>query len=745
MSEFPSIFESEKIKNKEEYHRNFVMAIARRSLNSTYALGLSVMDNCYRFYENSQGSGNFNFMQQAPDGSQLPAQWATLGKIRPKINLMIGELMEKGYDLKVNAINKEAKSRKLEEKEKLRVDIRLKPIMGDMQDVTGLPSNHNESIPDSEDELDEFFEKTYKEISEIVLYYALKFLDKKNLWMECRASLFRDVLIAGKAFAKLEIVNGVPKARRVDPRYIVYDSYSENDFLTDSTYFGEVRYMNIADAAAKYNIPIDKLKEAANNYSEFIKYSSRDAQGQMAKLDMVSFPSLSGSGLSWFKSENTGLRVLVLEACWVDYQVSKHKISEDNYGTEHFKEISDQSKDKENVISKRVKVWRKGTLVGGTELCDWGLIKNQTRDVDNLSETYPPYCAVIPHFVNGKSVSIVEQLQSLQNFKDILFFNTQLAISRAGARGFVYDVSQCPEGWEPETVIKYLKTVGIAFIDSRAGGTPSQFNQFQQLDLSLSASVEQFMKMSIWADEEMDTISGINNARQGIVQGASQLASVTQSALIQSSLTTASYFHLFNQFTTNIWNQMARLVKISWKGKEKYAAIIGDAGVNFLEQDVDLDLNDYGVFVTETPKLLDDKNTFNNLIMSGLQSGEVKLPDALILLMEPDVKSGILKFEKITRKREKEAIAAEQAHEKQMAQMQQQSQLEAQDRMAQNNARTSQEATEKAKELQGMKDQAATTRELLGGRIKLQSDKINALSAQEVAKQKNNEKKTKEK
>ena len=164
---------------------------------------------------------------------------------------------------------------------------------------------------------------------------------------------------------------------------------------------------------------MEELKEASQNYSEFIKYNAKAQSVRRNKLD-IEFPSIAGSGLNWFEDTNTGLRVLVLEACWVDYKTIKNKISEDNYGTEHFKEISDASQDKEGVVSKRVKVWRTGTLIGGTKLVNWGMVKNQPRDVDNLSETYPPYCAFIPHFVNGRAVSIVEQLQSLQNLKDII-------------------------------------------------------------------------------------------------------------------------------------------------------------------------------------------------------------------------------------------------------------------------------------------------------------------------------------
>ena len=308
--------------------------------------------------------------------------------------------------------------------------------------------------------------------------------------------------------------------------------------------------------------------------------------------------------------------------------------------------------------------------------------------------------------------------------KDIITYNITLAMARAGAKGFVYDVSQCPDGWEPEDVIKYLKTVGIAFIDSRAGGVPAQFNQFQQIDLSLSDSVQKYLELSRWVDMEMDQISGISEARQGIMQGASQLASVTQSALIQSSLTTASYFKIFEQFSTNIWNQMARLVKIAWAGKERFAPIIGDAGVNFLEQDIELDLNDYAVFVESTPRLLDDLNSFQSMIMAGLQSGDLRFGDAMKLLTEKDVVSGILRYEKIIAKREKEQ--AEQ--EKQMMMQQEQMKMQAQQQMQDYNAKTSMEANQKALQVQESKNQNNLQTKLVDSRTKLKSEQIKSIT-----------------
>src|SRR5690606_22522704 len=215
-------------------------------------------------------------------------------------------------------------------------------------------------------------------------------------------------------------------------------------------------------------------------YTDFTRILNAKSGDPVRQQEVDGFSALSKeSGSKWFKETPTGARILVLGAWWVDYKKHKYKASEDNYGDEHVKKISPDAQDREGVISKNIKTWRQATLIGGKFLKEWGELPNQPHDIDSLSETKPPYIVLVPDFVNGRAVSIVEQMLGLQNLKDIITYDIQLAMARAGSKGFVYDVAQCPENWDVATVIKYLKTVGIAFINSKQNGTPAQFNQFQ--------------------------------------------------------------------------------------------------------------------------------------------------------------------------------------------------------------------------------------------------------------------------
>jgi hypothetical protein len=683
------------------------------------------MDSCYKYFDTGSNPADHQYLQQASDGSSLPAQWNSINKIFPKVMVLLGELMERGYDFEVSAVNKEAKSRKLEAKEEARVMMRLQPILQQIDAHSGLQSAQPQ-LPPNEEELDEFFDKNYKEESEIIMYHAIRYLEKRNSWTSERMYLFRDLLIAGKCIVRNYIKDGMPKAERVDPRFFIFDTFAKDDFASDSTYFGELEYMPLAQAAEEFNIPMAELQKANNSYRDFMRVLDAKTPGVQRNQSLDVFASLNTqSGLRWFSDTQGGLRVLVCRGYWMDQKKMKIKESEDKYGTVHTKRLKSDDKEKEGVTTKTFKVWRKATIVGGEFMKDWGLTENMARDTEpeKIAEAYPPYTLLLPNFLNGRTVSPVERSKGLQNLKDIITYQVTLAMARAGSKGFIYDVAQCPDDWDVDTVIKYLKTVGIGFINSKQGGTPSQFNQFQTFDLSLSESVGQYLELSRWIDTEMDSVFGVNEARQGVVQGASQAVGVTRSALLQSSLTTAPYFKMFDEFSSKVWNHQAKLVKIAWANKEKFAPIIGDTGIDFITNDIELDLDDYGVFISATPKILDDIANLQQIVMAALSAGQITFAQALTILKEKDVMNGIRKFEKISQEQEKKA----QEQQMQMMQAEQEMKMAGEMRLNEFNAQQSAQASQKAMELQGMKDQSTKELELMKQRFALLEKKLDAL------------------
>lgn len=668
--QFPdfNIKESEKDK---DWYKKCVMAITNQSLHNSYDLYYDAINESYEFYQGLDVGEEFRFLQEAEDGDVLPASWINYNKIKVKIDLLIGELSERGYRLNVSSINKDAKIRKLRKKEETRVDMRLSKFVEPVQQSIGIPLMKSDALPQDEEELEEFFDYNYKEKSEVFIQSAIKWLAKVNDWDYERIALFRDLCIAGRCFVKTEIVNGIPRARRIDPRYMIFDTNATDDFLSDSSFFGEVRYMAINDLVEEYDVTREEIEQVYKSHNESQKLNIYNQQ--KAYADGL----LGNTSLRFFKRERGELRVLVVSAVWADTKPFNHKESKDKYGNTHYKSVGDS--DGKSVKKRRIGTWRKGTLIGGQLCKDYGEVDNQIRSVDDLHTSRCPYKCLIPNYINGHGVSKVDQLKGLQKLKDIALYNVQLEMSTAGTKGFIYDISQLPEEWNIETALKYLKTTGIAFIDSKKDGYPSNFNQFQSIDMTLSDSITRYIGVSQMVDAEMDAISGINEARQGIVKNASQAVGVTQSALMQSSMSTQSMFKLFNIFSNHTWTSIANLTRIAAKDAERFSPIIGDVGVDFINNDLEIDLNDYDVFIESVPPVIEDTQMYHQLVQSALAAGSIDFRSAIKLLMEKDPEIGVKKFERALREQEKkQEMAQQQAAQQQQAMMQQQSQSEQQ-------------------------------------------------------------------
>jgi hypothetical protein len=161
-----------------------------------------------------------------------------------------------------------------------------------------------------------------------------------------------------------------------------------------------------------------------------------------------------------------------------------------------------------------------------------------------------------------------------------------------------------------------------------------------------------------------------------MVKNASQAVGVTQSSLFQSTLSTAVYYDLFSQFCSQVLEHQAKLVKLAWAGKERFAPIIGDVGVDFLQVDIDMDLHDYAVFVEEVPPMLQDQQVYQEMIVAAVQAGQLTFVQAIKLLLEKDIRVGIRQLERETRK-----MMEQQQQQEQALMMQQQQQLEAEQAM----------------------------------------------------------------
>ncbi len=717
----PSIAIPESQKN-EDYHRRWANSVISGSLTDNWANSYQLMAELFKFYQSGSSGDLTRFLQTTQDGSDLPAYWTTTNTIKTKIDLLSGELQERGYEIRAIAMNKEAISRKLEEKERLRVERKLQPIAKDVENTTGMPVQGGEYIPQSDPELDEYMDLGFKDKAEIIIEGALKWIAKRNDWDEYRIKMFMDTLIVNRAIARTEMVRGIPKTLRVDPLCFIFDPDSTDDMLSDSTYFGEVHYMPLSEASERYNLSLDQLQSVYGNYESYLGLGQIAAASVGGEHD--GFGAIGTSRFRWFKKIDNSPRVLVLRACWRDIRDLNYKYEKKDKGdgeAEFLQKVDSlKPKEKESSISKSLEVWRECTIIGGQIIKEWGEVPNQPRSASDLGRTECPYKTWVPNYYQSHSVSKVEQLVGLQLFKDILMYNMQVEVSTSGGQGVMYDLAMKPESMTQEQVMSYMKSARIGFYNSKEyniqGGNANPVSGF---NMSLGASLNGILELMNYVDTEMDAISGVSPERQGSIQGASTAVGVQQAALMQSNLITAPYFKGFERFCSRIHNYQAKLVKIAWAGKEVFAPIIGDVGVDFLREHIDLDLDDFDCWMASLPPLINDRQKLESLVQLALQSQQVTLEDALAILLEPDTKVAVRRFNR------KMALRRVMDAKQQQAQADQDQQLQQQQEQAQ--MQQAQMVQQGQQQLQEQKNAGNREKTLITSRTKLNTAKLDLL------------------
>jgi hypothetical protein len=376
---------------------------------------------------------------------------------------------------------------------------------------------------------------------------------------------------------------------------------------------------------------------------------------------------------------NNQFMCLVFYAEWRDIRQVRAKVTVDQYGGEHVKILGKDEKpkltekEKEHggrIETRNIETIRKATLVGSSIVKEWGEMNNIVRDsVDNPVKAEYSYTIISPQYTNFRTVSKVEEMSALQEFKDLIMYTVQQEMSTAGRKGFVYDLRYKPDNLQLQDVMYYLKTSGIAFTSSGQEAVPPNGNPFPSIDTGISNSINLYLNLASYIDMEIDKISGINDARQGFQKGDA-LVGVSQMAVMQRSLITQPLNKAFEIFENELLQKYANYIKTIFPFlKEQYEPIVSEIGVDIMEVDEDVPLQDYGIFVkVNSDDIMNNRQRFESIVTTAVQSSNVTLAEAMVLLYNPDTKEAVKKFLAL---QDRKAAQAQQVQEQQGAMQQQ--------------------------------------------------------------------------
>jgi hypothetical protein len=544
-------------------------------------------------------------------GMTAPARLVNYPMIQNKMDLLAGELITQPLQYTVNVINRNAIRRKTEELVAIAAETLLRPERRKIEQAL------NTEIPDEDlgmevpKDIDEFMKMNYRTNVERQVNVGLKYcIDKWNLKGTFRRG-FYDLMITKKQFYRVYVKNRVPYVERLDPRQVIYDQNSDQETLQDSLYAGVDNWYTINEVIDRYELEgdiVDELEELASHKTQW--YAENNVYNSYMIADGTN-----------------ALRVRVVDIQWKSIKMLKYKVSPNKYdpSIDYHKMLPDDYKPKkgEKVIKKAITEVREAIKVGHKMLLKFGAKPNQIRYEENYANTKLDFYGVIGNRYNGSTLSIVDTLKNIQLMYNIVMFHIDQALARSGGKAIVYDVSQKPKKTPLADVMYHAKNSGLILINSKQeGGQMATFNQWKDVDFTLSQSVSQMINLKMMLEDTADKLTGITASRSG-VNKTSDAVGVNERSVMQSTLITAPLFDLHYQLISDVLQGMANLMRYCW-GEDGYMLnVFGDMGYEVFKVDKAIALDEYGIFIQNNSREAERKQTMLSLINNFSSTGAI--------------------------------------------------------------------------------------------------------------------------
>lgn len=580
---------------------------------------------------------------------QFPATAQDYNIIKPKVDVLLGEETKRPFNFKVCRTSDIATGEIQETAKKMLEDYLMATFMSKLS-----PENqqrYQQALQSGEiqppEAIAKYITKDYKDIAESAAHHALNYLKLKlNLTHEFYKG-WEHALIGGEECYYVGVRNGEPFVECRNPMRITYETFDGMEFIHEAAW---CCYEMDMSATEIYDNFYDKMTEKQLN--ELLELIEDKPGGRSARLGKS---SLDYNHIE-IRNRNTltdnpfdADHIKVWHCCWKSFKKIGF-VSIFNPETEEVEEYQVDENYKETGLEESVEwkwiieIWE-GYRIGKDMYLGIQPLEYQHVSMENPNAQKLPYTGAVYNNLNTKPRSLVSIMKPLQYMYIILWYRLELAIARDKGKVAVMDVTQIPKnmGIDVNKWMHYLSALGVAFVNpyetgwdipGREGGRPSQFNQMQAWDLSMSNVIAQYIQLMDKIEDMLAQLTGITPQRQGAIS-SSELVGNVERSVIQSSHITEPWFWVHNQVKKQVLTMLLDTAKFAWKGNKKSLHyVLDDATRAFINLSDQFFNEDMDVFVDDSTKENQQIEMLRNLMQPAMQNGASLLDIAEIITLD---------------------------------------------------------------------------------------------------------------
>lgn len=567
--------------------------------------------------------------------------------------------------------------------------------------TTMVKDNMAQAISMSKKERDEFLQKFENDYEDLYEVYAHKLLVKIREELDVPAvSLknFRNKIVNGREYiyANFNWKTGELEYKSVSPSRITYPEIEDIDWTYNLPWVVVESFMTKEQIRKNFTLSTDELarlnKMDVSTSSESGQFVTGPGQAVVLDNDAPNSKKYitTSSGISvkrvWWRADHK------LKAIQ-----SPNKFKEGGFFTNFLDADSDALDTKNNTydrktdtytdkdtgekrIGKDVKTYNsaKGEraetryfdkrYVGvkiGNDIIKSGEDKVQPHPQDNYGYTPLPVIGKTFNGLGDSPYSIIWATTELQKQYWIVSYHRELTFALAGASGVVFDMSQKPDGMTKEEWFYHMKLGRylIQTITKSGARKNTGFNQFSKVDQTLTNSIQYFETILDGIEAQIGTLMGVPRQRQGEVEATDQVGTFNQSNR-QAALVTEIMFKEHDEIEVKALEQLLNLA-IQYKYKPGEIVDVTEEEASLIEIPYDLNLRKFRMKILNSAKQDLDLEEMKRFAMQTTANGNMPF-------------EFMFKVFNIDSIKEMETMVALQAKKQaELAQIQQQSGIEA--------------------------------------------------------------------
>ena len=560
------------------------------------------------------------------DLSYLNLDWKPVPILSKFVDIVVNGISAKAYDIKAYAQDPSSIKKRTDYASMLYEDMVAKEYLDSLKQTLGInlyQTPNIDTVPESKDELELHMQLSYKQSVEIAEEEAIASVLAQNKFDLTRRRLNMDLTVLGMAVAKTSFntAEGIT-VDYVDPAYVVY-SYTEDPNFDDVYYVGEVK-----------SITIPELKKEFPNISE-------------KELERIqSMPGNSQYITGWGNYDQNTVQVLYFD--YKTYHNQVFKIKETPQGLMKALEKPDSFNPPENDnferVSRSIEVLYTGAKVlGSNEMVKWELAENMSRPTADTTKVAMNYALCAPRMYKGRIESLVSKCVGFADMIQLTHLKLQQVLSRMVPDGVYLDMDGLAEvdlgngtNYNPaEALNMYFQTgsiVGRSLTqdgDMNAGKVPIQELNSSNGQAKISSLIQTYQ----YYLQMIRDVTGLNEARDGSTPDKQTLVGLQKIAANASNVATRhinqSGLYITLKLAENVSLRIADALEFPLT-KSALQNSISTFNIKTLEEIVNLNLHDFGIFLELEPDEEEEAQLENNIQVS-LQQGSLNLEDAIDL------------------------------------------------------------------------------------------------------------------